>query len=251
MAGLIHAGPDDTHPRSIETRLSAEQTLTEGVSRAYVIGRVTERMAARASKTYVDTADATYAPAAYFAQRDALLVPLTARGVPSGLATLDAGVKVPVSQMPVLGAGMLRGPWGADQSFGGTTNDTPIKIAQWDLGATGVTGQPLVFLSTSVQSTDGVPVVEIRMGNSAQTSYASQKLIGLGVGRSYYSDYQTITVLPCAATPNEGQDGVQDTWHPATDLIVNAWLYDSDGGQSTTQVGSIATAALYMARTAL
>jgi len=50
---------------------------------------------------------------------------------------------------------------------------------------------------------------------------------------------------------NEGQDEVQDSWPPATDLLVNAWLYNSGSGQVTTTSSSIASAALFFARTAL
>ncbi|ASZ74789.1 minor tail protein [Mycobacterium phage Phabba] len=242
MAGLTYVGADDTDPRSIETRLSAEGTLNQGVSRAYVSGRIAEKMATRAPKTYVDNADEQFSPVAYYSQQDALLVPNSAKGVASGVATLSNG-KVPLAQIPVLGAGMLRGPWGANQSFGGTTGVTPLKIAQWNLGVTGVTGIPLVFMSTSVQSTDGRSAIEVRIGDNTQTTYAAQTLIAQGFGRQWYQDYQMITVIPC---PPSGF-----ALNPATNYIVNAWLIDTDGGQSTTQVGSIASASLFAARTAL
>ncbi|ACH62209.1 hypothetical protein MYRNA_242 [Mycobacterium phage Myrna] len=243
MAGLTYVGVDDEDPRSIETRLSAEGTLNEGVSRAYVSGRIAEKMATRAPKTFVDTSDEQFAPVAYYSQQDALLVPNTAKGAASGVATLNASGKVPTAQIPVLGAGMLRGPWGANQAFGGTTDMTPLKIAQWNLGVTGVTGVPLVFMSTSAQSTDGRSLIEVRIGDNTQTTYAAQTLIAQGFGREWYLDYQMITVLPC---PPAGF-----VLNPATNYIVNAWLIDTNGGQSTTQVGSIASASLFMARTAL
>lgn len=243
MAGLTYVGADDTDPRSIETRLSAEGNLNQGVSRSYVSGRIAEKMATRATKTYVDTADEQFAPVAYYSERDALLVPLTAKGVASGVATLNASGKVPAAQIPVLGAGMLRGPWGANQSFGGTTGSTPLKVAQWNLGVLGVTGIPLAFMSTSVQSTDGRSAIEIRIGDSTQTTYVAQTLIAQGFGREWYQDYQMIAVLPCPP--------VGFALNPATNYILNAWLIDTNGGQSTTQVGSIATASFFAARTAL
>ncbi|QZE10553.1 hypothetical protein SEA_SCOOBYDOOBYDOO_238 [Mycobacterium phage ScoobyDoobyDoo] len=247
MAGLSYVGAPDTNARQVETRQSAETQLTTGVSRSYVAGRVTELMASRATKTWVDSRDETYAPVSYYSAQDGLLVPLTAKGVASGVATLNASSKVPAEQLPTLGAGILRGPWGADQSFGGTTNDVPLKIAQWNLGVTGVRGHPLVFLATSIQSQGGRPVIEVRVGNSTQTTFAAQTLVARGYGRELYNDWQVVTVLPVPAV-----DGaVPDAWHPATDLLVNAWLFDDGGGMSTTQVGSIATAALYMARTEL
>jgi hypothetical protein len=243
-------GVDEDHPRATETRQTTEEILTSGVSRAYVAGRVDTLKSTRAPKTYVDSQDELYAPASYYPAQDNLLVPLTAKGTASGVATLGSDGKVPQAQVPVLGAGTMRGPWGANQTFGGTTGITPLKIAQWNLGVSGVRGQPLVFMSTSVAST-GRAVIEIRIGDNTQTTYAAQTLIGQGYGRSHYLDYQTITVLPVTAALAEGQDGVQDSWHPATNLLINAWLFDTEGGQSTTQVGSVATAALFFARTAL
>jgi hypothetical protein len=251
MSGVAYVGVAPTSGVDIETKSTTETILTAGISRGYVQGRVNTLVAAKATKIYVDTQDALYAPASYYASQDALLVPNAAKGVANGVASLDGSSKVPSAQVPILGAGFFSGPWGPNTAFGGTTSATPIKIAQWDLGVSGVTGQPLVFLSTSVQSTGGRPIIEVRIGDNTQTAYVTQTLIARGFGRGQYNDYQVIVVLPVTPDLAAHQDGIQDSYAPSTNLLLNAWLYDDSGGSSTTTSSSIATAALYFGRTAL
>lgn len=250
MSGLTNVSARGTDGREIETRLNTEEILTAGVSRENVASSIATAILAKATKTYVDTQDSTYAPVGYYSAQDALLVPNGAKGVASGVASLDGSSKVPQAQVPTLGAGILRGPWGPNQAFAATTTTTPAKIAQWNLGISGVIGQPWVWLCTSAAAT-GRPVIEVRIGDNTQTTYAAQTLIAQGFGRSWYNDYQVITAIPVTALNSEGADGVQDNYSPATNLLLNAWIYDSEGGQVTTTAGSIASAPLYFARTAL
>lgn len=251
MAGLTYVGKSPSTTTDVETRTHTESVLQGGISQTYVTSRVSELAQARATKVYVDTQDSQFADAAYYGQRDALLVPNAAKGVVSGVASLDSASKVPVAQTPVLGAGILRGPIGPTTFFGGTTNNVPLKIAQWDAAPSLYTGQLLAWANVSCQSVEGRPVVEIRYGNSTQTTYASQTLIAQGVGRQYFNDYQYLTVMPVTALLNEGQDGVQDSVPGTTNLLVNMWLFDDAGGQVTTAIGLTPTAALFIARTAL
>lgn len=88
MSGLSYIGASPTDPRDFESRQHTEDVLNSGFSRSYVQGRVAEKVAARASKSYVDAQDAGFASVSYYPARDALLVPLTAKGVASGVATL-------------------------------------------------------------------------------------------------------------------------------------------------------------------
>jgi len=251
VAGLYIVGPTPINPTEIESRVGVEDILESDVDRDYVAGRVSEEVALRATQVYVDTQDSMYAPVSYYTTQDALLVPNAAKGAVNGVATLDGTGKVPAAQIPVLGGGMIKGPWGPNTAFGGSTTTTPFKIAQWDLGVSGVLGQPLVFINTSILSTGGRPVVEVRIGDNTQTTYAAQTLIAQGYGRRYYNDYQCITVFPCTAQLNEGADGVQDSYSPATNLLVNAWMFDADGQTVTTTNASIAAASLFFVRTAL
>lgn len=251
MAGLSYVGKSPATTRDVETRLHTEGVLQSGISRGYVDGRVTDLAASRATKVYVDEQDSEFAETSYYPAQDLLLVPNAAKGAASGVASLDGSAKVPTAQIPVLGAGILRGPYGPDQYFGGTTGTTPLKIAQWNPAVLGYTGQLLVWLNVSAQSIDGRPVIEVRAGNSTQTTYAAQTLIAQGVGREHFNDYQMITVVPVTALDGEGQDGVQDATPGSTNLLVNVWMYDDAGGQVTTAIGLMPTAALFIARTAL
>lgn len=250
MAGLYNVGVID-HGRDIESRTHTEGTLTSGFSRAYVQGRVAEKVILRAAKTYVDAQDNQFASVGYYSTQDALLIPLTAKGIPTGVATLGSDGKLPAAQTPVLGAGYVKPPTGPNAAAGGSTQTVPLKIAQWNTIAHGVIGVPWVFMNTSVQSNGGRPVVEVRIGTAAQTAYADQKLIGQGFGRRYYNDYQMVTVLPCDPDPSESADGVQDSYEPGVPYIVNAWLFDEDGETVQTTNTSIASAALIWARTSL
>ena len=252
MSGLSWVGATPTDAADIEERFDAEAILNGGMSRGYVDGRVATKVALRASKAYVDTQDATFAPASYYPTKDALLVPNTAKGVASGVASLDSSSKVPIAQIPIIGAGIIKGPWGLTTAYGGSTTSTPFKIAEWNLGVTAVNGNPLVFFTTSIISDGGKPVIEIRVGNSTQTTYAAQTLIALGYGRTYYKDYQIVTCLPTEPDLSEGQDGVQDQFSAGTNLLVDAWMYDASSGHTVTTTNtSIASSALFMARTSL
>ncbi|ACU41447.1 hypothetical protein SEA_YASSIFIED_245 [Mycobacterium phage Yassified] len=251
MAGLLYIGKTPSASADVETRKDVETVLTGGVSRGYVDTRVATLSAAKATKVYTDTQDSQYATPDYYTSRDALLVPNSAKGAANGVASLDATTKVPDAQVPILGLGMVRGPIGPTSvDFSGTTGVTPLKIAQWDVGVIPVTSQLLAFAQCSVQSVGGRPVVEIRAGNSTQTTYASQTLIAMGYGDSFYNDFQMIHVTPVAAN-GEGQDGNQDAWAATTNLLVNMWLYDDGGGQSSIATGLIYTASLFLMRTAL
>ena len=217
MAGLIYVGKVPAESKDIETRASTEDVLNSGISRDYVAGRVIELSASKATKVYVDNQDNLYADASYYPSRDALLVPNGARGTASGVASLDNNSKVPSAQVPVLGAGILRGPYGPNTMFGGTTGATPLKVAQWNAFTMGYTGQLLAWGMIACQSVDGRTVVEIRAGTSTQVNYADQTLIAQGYGRQLYNDYQYIAVVPVTALDNEGADGLQDALDPRSE----------------------------------
>lgn len=252
MSGLSYVGADPTDPRDIETRVVTEEILTDGVSRSYVDGRVDALMNLRASKTYVDTQDELYVENAYYTSQDALLVPLTAKGVANGVATLDGSSKLPLAQTPVLGGGILKGPWGYDSAFSGTTNDVPLKIAQWNVGVTSVTGFPMALFQASVLAVGCRPVIEVRIGTTTQTAYVDQTLIAQGFGRFAYEDYQFVSVLPATSVLSETQDGVQDSLSASGNYLVNAWVFaDVPAGQITVNAGAVVTGSFFMARTTL
>jgi hypothetical protein len=253
MPGLFYVGAPPAADRDVSTKLSIDTELASGVSRSYVDGRVDALAAAKATKVYTDTQDAAYVPGSYYTARDALLVPLTSKGAAGGVATLNGSGLLPAAQTPVLGGGILAGPYGHTASFdvtGATT--TPQKIADFPSGPTGINGRLLVFMTVIATSTGaGRPVVEVRYSTTGDTTYAGQTLCAIGYGRSQYSDAQTVTVMPATASPNAMQDGVQVTISGAVNLRVTAWIYDGAGGQTSTLAGYVLSAALFYARTAL
>lgn len=264
MSGLYYVGVDPVADPDVENRTNVDAQLDTGVSRSYVDGRVRDTIsgvvggAPRATKSYVDGKDATFASATYYGTQDALLVPNAAKAVANGVASLDAGSppKIPVAQIPVLGVGILKGPFPVSHTFNGNTFDIPFKIADWTTlytpgSGTGLTCQPWVFMAVGLKSVGGRPVVEVRAGTPAQTTYASQTLVAYGYGRTFYNDFQTVEVWPTDPDLGEGQDGVQDSFSASTDLVLTAWMYDDAGGQTTLATGLIFNASAFLARVAL
>lgn len=252
MSGLTYVGKAPAEATDVETKISTEDLLNTGISRSYVTDRVNTLVSPKATKVYVDTKDNQFADVTYPTTQDALLVPNSAKGASGGVASLDNGSppKIPSAQVPILGAGVLRGPYGPSSFSVGTTGLTPLKIAEWVINPLSWTSQLLAYANLSAQSVAGRTVIEIRAGTSAQTTYAAQTLISQGFGRSAFNDYQVINVIPVTALDNEGQDGVQDSWSPSTNLLVNMWMYDDGGGQSTITTGLVVTAPLFVMRVA-
>lgn len=247
MPGLYYVGKTPANGRDLATRKGIEDLLAGGVSRSYVTDRVNTLAALRATKVYTDTQDAQFASAGYIAQRDALNIPATQLAAANGVAGLDANRKIFTAHLPVLGAGILRGPFGYTTALSGTTGLTPMKIAEFPGGPSGITGQIMAFANLSAASNGGRSVVEIRAGASTDTTYASQTLIAQGFGRSHFLADQMITVFPVSHLNGT----VPATWASTTNLLVNMWIYDDSGGQTTVQPNRIATACYFLARTTL
>ena len=251
MSGLSYVGLDPSTARDVENRINEENALAAGNSRSYVTGRAHTLAASYATKAYVDNQDATFESVVYYQNQDNLLVPNAYKGAPSGIASLDSGGKIPTAQIPVLGIGILRGPIPITTTVGGTTGATPIQIGQWQLGQLALTCQIWVFMAVSIVSTNGRPVVEVRAGTAAQSTYASQTLIAGGFGRTWFNDYQTIDVSPFDPNLSDANGSIQTPYGPNTNLNVTVYAYDGGGGSITTQAGLIVNASLYLVRTTL
>lgn len=236
--------------RDSERRLTATATMDQGVSRSWVSGRVAEQASGKATKVYVDTRDSQFALATYYVNQDKLLMPLSSKGVANGVATLNVSTKIPAAQVPHLGSGMVRGPHGSETTVvaGGSTGSTPIPIATLYTGVSGVTGLLWAYLIVGAQSVGGRPIVEVRVGNSTQTTYASQTLIAAGRGRRYLNSAQLLTVVPVPAALGVSNGG---SFASNTNLLVQAWIYDDGGGTTTISSGYIYSTALYFAKTAI
>lgn len=252
MAVLSYLGTAPVDPRDISPKLDSDNHLNTGISRGYVDGRVDTLAVTKATKVYTDTQDAAFVPPSYYTTQDALLVPLTSKGVASGVATLNGSGKLPLAQTPTLGGGILKGPFGHTAAFSVTAaTTTPQKLADFPSGVTGVNCQILAFMTVIATSNFGRPVVEVRYSTTGDTTYAGQTPCAIGYGRLLYNDAQTIVVMPATASPNAMQDGIQVTIPGTANLRVTAWIYDGGGGSVTTLSGYVLSSALFYARTAL
>lgn len=252
MASKKLVGPTPTDPQDVQRRADTLAQLNTGISRGYVDGRAAALAASKATKTYVDNQDGTFELISYYQAQDNLNIPLTSKGQPNGVASLDGSGKIPSAQIPALGAGVIKGPFGATSTFDGTTGATPVKLVEWNIGVEALNFRPMVYLSALVTATNGGrPRIECRIGTPAQTTYASQTLVAAGMGRTNYNDYGPVAVVPVPDVLNAMQDGVQTYWPSSMDIRITAWLFNARGtGTVATQTGLIATATVFLARVA-
>jgi hypothetical protein len=247
MAALGYGGPTPSRGRAIETRFDMDARFDAGITRNYVDGRVAALTSGKAAKTYVDAQDNLFQSTAYYQAQDALNVLLTAKGVPGGVATLGSDGKVPAGQVPVMGTGTFKGPYGYNVVTTGSTGTTPKKIVEWtNIGLSAINFQPMVFMSLFVQALTGArPVVEVRIHEPAQTTYAAQTLVARGVGR-FVNDFQAIAVRPCGL-PGAMDDGIQTYFNGGFDTRLTAWMYSSvAGGTLDMPANMIANACAYL-----
>lgn len=251
MSEVFYVGAQADDDIEVEDKSGVETILNAGLSRDAAQARIDDAVALKASKVYVDGQDSTFATSSYHLTQNAALIPVEARGAANGVASLDAARKVPGQQIPFMGSGLIKGPYGANSLYAGATGTTPLKVAEWTATVYGVIGNPLVFMNISTQCSSDRTVIEIRIGNSTQTSYVSQKLIARGYGRGGYTDWQTISVIPATTILGETQDGVQDTYSASTSWLINAWMYNTGTGSSQTVTGQVSTACLFWMRNTL
>lgn len=249
MSSLQYVGVPPSQSKDIMPRSDTDDILNSGISRSYVNGRVIELAASKATQTYVNTQDGLYAEKAYFQSQDATLVDLSKKGIASGIATIGSNGLIPDSQLPFLGGGVILGPFGPTTVTTGSGTNTPFKIATFSPTYPGLGMQAVAFLVVGCKSTNGRPVIEVRISDSTVTDYASQKTIAMGVGRDFYNDYQIVTVRP--ATPSAGQT-TQPASPVTTSPLITVWAYDlygASGGVTQVDTGFIYTGALYFLRT--
>jgi hypothetical protein len=251
---FVGVGSSPTNPLDVIAVADIQAALNTGVTRSYVNARVGTLAAGKATKLYVDTQDSTFATPAYYEAQDAFNTPLTQIGAPIGVAPLVGGV-IPAINVPVLGVGIIRGPYGFTASRAGSAGfSTPFNFADFPGGVLGVNCQLMCFMTVIVQaSATAHPVIDVRYSTTGNTTFAGQIPISRGVGRTNFADSHTITVEPIAPAAGAGQNGVQVTIPASASLTINAWLYDglNAGGLVSTQVGYVVSSALYLARTVL
>ena len=250
MSSELYVGPTATQDDSVVPRLVTETIL--GAGRAYVDAQVVTQASAYASKGYIDDADGGYADIAYYQSRDALNVAVADKGAPDGVASLDSTGTIPPVQVPPLGSGVIRGPWGLTTALSGITSTTPVKVAEFTIGVTGWNFRPWAFLTAQVNCSGFArPIVEVRIGSPANNTYASQTLVAKGQGRAVYDDLQVVSVMPGAAD-GAMSDGVQTFYLPNMDARLSVWLYSDEprGGQVSMTGSSLWAASAYILRVA-
>jgi len=253
MAGLSYVGKGASAARDVVHKLKAEEIYDSGMGRTYVTGRAHDLALTKATKVYTDTQDAQFQAVGYSASANALLVPNSARGAVNGVAALASDGKVPVAQVPIMGAGLLRGPYGPVGAVSGTvsTDDTPIKLFDAFNGVTGVNGLILPFYNIIAKSERGRTVIEVRIGLTGENDYEDQTLLARGTGQDFFYDWQGIEIWPATPETGMGQSGQEGEWAAGTSYNIDCWMYDDGGGTSSTQSGYTVSAALYFARTTL
>lgn len=249
MSGLLLVGKTPANPTDVVNRLAVTTALNAAVpNRAGVTAQAASTATSYGAKTYIDTQDAAFQLPSYYTTQDALNVALTSVGQPNGVAALDASSKALVAQLPVIGAGYLQGPYGVTATFTGTTSAVPMKIADFNLGAAGVTFHPLVFMACFVTGSGAQPVIEVRIANSTTAvSYAAGTLVAKGVGRSFYDDYHAVMVTPSPATTGQSYPTALG---PTYNVWLSAWLYDQNNSSVTIASGNVASGAAFYQRTA-
>lgn len=261
VAGFAYVGPVGAAGSDLLTRSGVDQQYANApVSQGAVAAQVTAAVSALATQTSVNNALNAYVQPAAITAQTALLLPTSQIGVPSiaadptatpptlavtGVASLDSTGKVPLAQLPAQGAGYLSGPWGPTATFSAAASTVPAKIADWNLGATGVSFYPRAWMSLLVAATNlGRPVVEVWMSN-AQMTYGQGILVARGMGRDFWNDLMTVNVVPMPS--RAGQVGGSG-YSPTYTAWFTAWLYDLHGEGVSVLPTNIATAGVYLYR---
>lgn len=252
MSGLVYVGalPDAT--TSVTNKLAlvnqiAAAPMSLGVVSSELTALTTGGSATYATKSYVDTQDALYQSVAYYQGRDALNVPTSALNAANGVAGLSAGSKVATAQIPNVGAGYLKGFYGATSVVtSGSTGSTPIRVADWNLGVANVQFRPWAYCQAFLLSTLGQPVLELTIANSTTApAYGSMTMIAQGSGRSHYADYQAVTAVTAPNATGQSPSLLGTSYA----VWITAWIYDLNGSSATSVAsGGIAGSAVGLLR---
>lgn len=248
MPRLNYLGPEPSEDNQVLSRAHATSLITSGpTSRQAATTAVEDSAALLASKDYIDLADAKYATVEYMNAGDALNVAASSVGAPGGVAGLTGG-KIPLQQLPVLGAGYMKGPFGPTSITPvASAGQTPVKLAEFTIGNQSVAFTPLAYATVLVDSKPGGrPVVELKMSNGAAV-YANQTLIASGSGMPIYNGSQVIAVTPTAAAGTANNI----TWAANTNIVATLWVRSLTTTTVSASGSSVLSAALFLARMVL
>lgn len=149
---------------------------------------------------------------------------------------------IPNQYAPSLGTGYVLGPYGPTSLSPVTgAGSTPVKLADWAIGPTGISHQPMVFMSLLASGANGArPVIDVGI-SSGQQPYVNQILIARGLGRSCWNDLQAITVKPVPSVL--GHTGQPNTgYSPTYNVWISAWVYDANGQSVSVNTSNIVSA---------
>lgn len=258
MSSLKYIGKNPTLNAHLGNRLFADQAFSSGVSRASVDESVATSVQSLARTDYVDAKDAQLASTEYVNQQDGLLMPTYYRNVANGVATLDSGTKVPASQLPLMGKGKIKGPYGmtsrnagsASPASSGFTADHYAKIGSWNIPAPGFLWRPMIFMSViggSFHTADrsiagGRFDIECRVGGQYNSTICAS-----GRGHNSIRGFQAVSVVPNTdLTPQTGNTMTGYGSSYAVDIGV--FLFQYFGGRTIelTDAGYIFSASLYL-----
>ena len=139
MGNLYYVGKTPAVDRDLVTQADAKAVFNTGVTHDYVTDQIDAKVIGKVTKEQVDLWDSTFAPANYYQDQDKLLLPVSAKGATGGVATLGTtpalsksggtGYVASADQLPMLGAGILRGPYGMNKQYSYGQFDAGCKIA--------------------------------------------------------------------------------------------------------------------------
>lgn len=246
MPRLNYVGTDPATPTDILNRGQGTVLINNAAIGRNVTSEMVESTATTlAAKSYIDLADANYVTVDYYQGRDALNVPTSSVGQPNGVASLSGG-KIPTAQIPVLGAGYLRGPFGPT-SITAVNNaaTTPVKVADFTIGVQNVGFHALAYATVAVDSKPGGrPILEMRLSNGSAV-YGSQTLIAQGVGRPMFDGRQIVAITPASDTTGASAPA---HWPGSTNIVVSLWAYSTSSTPITVGSASVISAVVFLSR---
>ena len=245
MPRLNYVGPVPTDDGDMLNRLQGIDIINAAtVNRTATTSSIETAAASKASKEAIDLADAAYATAEYYQGRDNLNVTTASIGAANGVAGLVSG-KVPLAQLPVLGQGYLKGPFGPTTvNIVSSATTTPVKLAEFAIGVQSVAFAPLAYATAAVNTTPGGrPVLEMRISDGA-AAYGDQTLIAQGIGRPIYNGRQIVSITPAssAGASNPAPFSV------ATNIVVSLWVYSTTNTPVSVSSSSLISAVVYLMR---
>ncbi|AEK06687.1 hypothetical protein PBI_SEBATA_247 [Mycobacterium phage Sebata] len=142
-----------------------------------------------ASKVLVDDGDALLATPQYITDADDLRLKLAQRGVPNGIAPLDAMGRIPASFIDApTTQRWTRGPWAPNSYFGSPiqVNNTEATLFTSAITDPGYPYRPVVFAQIDARSNLDTewPVITVRAGDETTGEIVAR---GLGLADAYES----------------------------------------------------------------